>query len=77
MIFWYSGDHYIHLYWSSVPLDKSPILAYCPGPVLPVNHAHVLVTGEGCRTARATVPTEFMVDGKKAGPGIYRLTFYW
>ncbi|XP_045200406.2 filamin-B-like isoform X2 [Mercenaria mercenaria] len=67
------GDHYIHLYWSSVPLEKSPILAYCPGPVLPVNHAHVLVTGDGCRTARATVPTEFMVDGKKAGPGIPRV----
>lgn len=67
------GDHYIHLYWSSVPLDKSPILAYCPGPVLPVNHAHVHVTGDGCTTARATVPTEFMVDGKKAGPGIPRV----
>lgn len=63
------GDHYIHLYWSSVPLDKSPILAYCPGPVLPVNHAHVVVTGEGRDTARATVPAEFIVDGKKAGPG--------
>lgn len=67
------GDHYIHLYWSSVPLDKSPILAYCPGPVLPVNHAHVLVTGEGCHVARATVPTEFMIDGKKAGPGVPRV----
>ncbi|XP_052216594.1 filamin-A-like isoform X3 [Dreissena polymorpha] len=67
------GDHYIHLYWSSVPLDKSPILAYCPGPVLPVNHAHVNVVGEGAQLARATVPAEFIVDGKKAGPGIPRV----
>lgn len=67
------GDHYIHLYWSSVPLDKSPILAYCPGPVLPINHARVIVSGEGATTARATVPVEFIVDGKKAGPGIPRV----
>ncbi|XP_052782303.1 filamin-B-like isoform X2 [Mya arenaria] len=67
------GDHYIHLYWSSVPLDRSPILAYCPGPVLPVNHAHVILRGEGSSTARSTVPAEFMVDGKKAGPGIPRV----
>lgn len=69
VIRYFPGDHYIHMYWSSVPLDKSPILAYCPGPVLPVNHAHVVVTGEGRDTARATVPAEFIVDGKKAGPG--------
>ncbi|KAL4219915.1 hypothetical protein ACF0H5_020327 [Mactra antiquata] len=70
------GDHYIHLYWSSVPLDKSPILAYCPGPVLPVNHALVHVTGEGHQTARATVFAEFMIDGKKAGPGVPRVRMH-
>ena len=65
------GDHYIHLYWSNAPLDRSPILAYCPGPALPINHAQVIIRGEGHIAARATVPAEFMVDGKQAGPGMY------
>ena len=64
-----SGDHYIHLYWSQVPLEGSPILAYCPGPVLPLDHTQVVIRGTGHQFARATVPAEFMIDGKQAGPG--------
>ncbi|KAK3602502.1 hypothetical protein CHS0354_022370 [Potamilus streckersoni] len=70
------GNHYIHLFWSDVPLDMSPILAYCPGPVLPVDYTKVLVTGQGCATARAMVKAEFMIDGRKAGPGIPRAQMY-
>lgn len=64
------GDHYIHLYWSDIPLDSSPILAYCPGPILPVDYTKVILTGSGLREARATVPAVFMINGKKAGPGV-------
>lgn len=69
----YVGDHYIHLYWSDVPLDTSPILAYCPGPILPVDHTKVVLSGSGLREARATVPAEFLINGKKAGPGKLRM----
>ena len=65
------GDHYIHLYWSDVPLDFSPLLAYCPGPILPVDHTKVKVTGTGATQARSQVMAEFMIDGKLAGPGNY------
>jgi hypothetical protein len=67
--FHFTGDHYIHLYWSDIPLDSSPILAYCPGPILPIDHSRVMLTGSGLREARATVPAEFLINGKKAGPG--------
>ena len=69
LILYYSGDHYIHLYWSQVPLEKSPIIAYCPGPLLPIDHRQVIIRGTGHEFARATVPAEFMIDGKLAGPG--------
>ncbi|KAL3848275.1 hypothetical protein ACJMK2_019143 [Sinanodonta woodiana] len=72
----HEGNHYIHLFWSDVPLDMSPILAYCPGPMLPVDYTKVVVTGQGCETARAMVIAEFMIDGKKAGPGIPRVQMY-
>ncbi|KAJ8310288.1 hypothetical protein KUTeg_012153 [Tegillarca granosa] len=65
-----SRDHYIHLYWSDVPLDFSPVLGYCQGPELPIDHTKVVVSGKGLQQARATVPAEIKVDGKKAGPGI-------
>ncbi|VDI30244.1 filamin [Mytilus galloprovincialis] len=64
------GDHYIHLYWSDIPLDSSPIIAYCPGPILSVDHSKVILTGSGLREARAAVPAEFLINGKKAGPGV-------
>ncbi|KAH9514217.1 hypothetical protein Btru_028397 [Bulinus truncatus] len=64
------GDHYIHLYWSDAPLDISPLLAYCPGPTMPVDATKVLVVGKGAEMARATVPARFKIDGQKAGPGV-------
>ncbi|XP_060074083.1 filamin-A-like [Ylistrum balloti] len=67
------GDHYIHLYWSNVPLDSSPILSYCPGPILPIDHTKVKVTGKGIKEARAGVRMEFRIDGKLAGPGVPRV----
>ncbi|XP_022287770.2 filamin-A-like [Crassostrea virginica] len=67
------GDHYIHVYWSDVPLDTSPILAYCPGPILPVDHTKVVIEGKGKEKARALVPAEFIINGKSAGPGTPRV----
>lgn len=67
------GDHYIHLYWSNVPLDSSPILSYCPGPILPIDHTKVKVTGKGITEARAGVRMEFVIDGKLAGPGVAKV----
>nr|KAG5708293.1 hypothetical protein BaRGS_021227 [Batillaria attramentaria] len=67
------GDHYIHLYWSEAPLELSPLLAYCAGPPLPVDARQVVLTGQGAMWARATVKSEFMVDGRKAGPGKVRV----
>ena len=52
-----------------MPLEGSPILAYCPGPVLPIDHTQVVIRGTGHQYARATVAAEFMIDGKLAGPG--------
>ncbi|XP_067668452.1 filamin-A-like isoform X2 [Haliotis asinina] len=69
----HEGDHYIHIYWSDVPLEWSPLLAYCPGPILPVDVTKVHVVGNGAVSARATVQAEFVVDGKKAGPGVCRV----
>ena len=67
--FMWAGDHYIHVYWSDVPLDTSPILAYCPGPILPVDHTKVVIEGKGKEKARALVPAEFIINGKSAGSG--------
>lgn len=67
------GDHYIHVYWSDVPLDSSPILAYCPGPPLPVDHTKVVIEGKGKEKARALVPAEFLINGRFAGPGTPRV----
>ncbi|XP_062580675.1 filamin-A-like [Saccostrea cucullata] len=66
------GDHYIHIYWSDVPLDSSPILSYCPGPILPIDHTKVVIEGKGRETARALVPAEFLINGRQAGPGTPR-----
>ncbi|KAL8618839.1 hypothetical protein ACOMHN_000846 [Nucella lapillus] len=63
------GDHYIHLYWSEAPLECSPLLGYCMGPPLPVDASKVLLMGQGAEVARATVPANFLVDGRRAGPG--------
>lgn len=57
------------MYWSDVPLDSSPILAYCPGPPLPVDHTKVVIEGKGKEKARALVPAEFLINGRFAGPG--------
>ena len=67
--FLFKGEHHIHLYWSGVPVEYSPLLAFCPGPPLPVDASQVIVVGEGRETARATVMAHFIVDGRKAGPG--------
>ncbi|GFN79028.1 filamin-a [Plakobranchus ocellatus] len=64
------GDHYVHLYWSDSPIDASPILAFCPGPQLPVDATMVVISGKGAETARATLTTDFMIDGRRAGPGV-------
>ncbi|KAK6194796.1 hypothetical protein SNE40_000352 [Patella caerulea] len=67
------GDHYIHIYWNESPLAVSPILAYCDGPVLPIDHSKVVLRGEGCKRARKGVMAEFIVDGRLAGPGKCRV----
>ncbi|RUS89528.1 hypothetical protein EGW08_002716 [Elysia chlorotica] len=64
------GDHYIHLYWSESPIECSPILAYCPGPQLPVNATRVTISGQGAELGRVEVRTDFLIDGRKAGPGV-------
>jgi hypothetical protein len=53
-----------------VPLDSSPILSYCPGPTLPIDHSKVVIEGKGKDAARALVPAEFLINGRYAGPGI-------
>ncbi|XP_064615046.1 filamin-A-like isoform X2 [Liolophura sinensis] len=63
------GDHYIHLYWSDVPVQNSPLLGYCPGAKPPLDYTKVAVRGPGREEARATVQTYFFVDGRLAGPG--------
>lgn len=45
------------------------MLGYCQGKPLPVDASKVMLTGQGAEVARATVETEFIVDGRKAGPG--------
>ncbi|CAG5132066.1 unnamed protein product, partial [Candidula unifasciata] len=69
----HEGDHYIHLYWSHVPLEFSPLHAYCPGPPLPIDASKVRVEGHGAEAARATVPAEFIINGMQAGPGAPRV----
>ncbi|XP_059161846.1 filamin-A-like isoform X3 [Physella acuta] len=69
----HEGDHYIHLYWSEVPLDYSPIQAYCPGPPTVVDASKVVITGKGAESGRATVTSKFIIDGKKAGAGVAKV----
>lgn len=63
------GDHYVHLYWCDISLDMSPLLGYCPGPMGELDSSKVVVTGRGSVEARALVPAEFIIDGRKAGKG--------
>ncbi|XP_041356367.1 filamin-A-like [Gigantopelta aegis] len=67
------GDHYIHLYWCDLALEFSPIVAFCAGPKLPIDASKVVVVGKGAEQARTMVSTEFMIDGRKAGPGVCRV----
>ncbi|KAL5004306.1 hypothetical protein ScPMuIL_017762 [Solemya velum] len=64
------GDHYIHMFWSEVPLDFSPIPAYCPGPDRPIDHTKVILEETGYQKGRATVPAQFIINGREAGPGV-------
>ncbi|GFR62843.1 filamin-A, partial [Elysia marginata] len=67
------GDHYVHLYWNETPIDCSPILAYCPGPPLPIDASQVAILGKGAESGRAKIRTEFVIDGRRAGPGVPRV----
>jgi hypothetical protein len=81
----YSGDYYVRVYWSKLPIDKFPIIATAvanvhspaslPLPCVPVPELPqirpdlVSVHGPGLSTARVLDPSDFVVDGHEAGPG--------
>ena len=65
----FSGNHYIHIFWSDVPLMNSPFLGYA----LPqhVDASKIILTGRGLREAVVREEAEFMIDGSQAGQGMF------
>lgn len=64
------GDHYVHLFWRGGPLSISPLLGHCQGTVIGIDPSKVLFQGRGSFEGRATVPAEFIIDGRKGGDGL-------
>ena len=67
MISDFSGNHYVHIFWSDVPLMKSPFLGYAVPQH--VDASKIILTGRGLREAVVREESEFMIDGSQAGQG--------
>ncbi|KAL4220761.1 hypothetical protein ACF0H5_021155 [Mactra antiquata] len=61
------GTHYIHLFWSDIPLVNSPFLGFA------VQHtpdaSKLILTGRGLKEAVVREEAEFVIDGSQAGRG--------
>ncbi|XP_074658482.1 filamin-B-like isoform X2 [Tubulanus polymorphus] len=63
------GKHIIKIYWSDIPLPRTPLTGIAVRQELPVDHTKVVLIGRGLKEARVKEEAEFMIDGSEAGPG--------
>ncbi|XP_023244649.1 filamin-B-like [Centruroides sculpturatus] len=63
------GEYYIYIYYSDLPLPKSPFLAFAGESGLTLDHTRVVLRGHGLTGARVADEAEFIIDGSEAGPG--------
>lgn len=61
------GNHYIHLFWSDVPLANSPFLGYAVRAH--ADPSKLILTGRGLKEAVVREEAEFLIDGSQAGKG--------
>ena len=61
------GNHYIHLFWSDIPLESSPYLGYAVK--YHADPSKLILTGKGLKEAIVREEAEFMIDGSQAGAG--------
>ena len=63
-----AGSHYIHLFWSDLPLVSSPFHGFA------IQHtpdaSKLILTGRGLKEASVREEAEFYIDGTQAGPGM-------
>ncbi|VDP21298.1 unnamed protein product [Soboliphyme baturini] len=65
-----AGDYSLYLYWSGSLVPSCPLLAIAKlDKTSDVDPMKVLVSGEGIKEARTKVESEFIIDGRQAGPG--------
>ncbi|XP_060571832.1 filamin-A-like isoform X3 [Ruditapes philippinarum] len=61
------GPHYIHIFWSDIPLVNSPFLGFA------IQHtpdaSKLILTGRGLKEAVVREEAEFIIDGSQAGRG--------
>lgn len=63
------GEYYIYIYYSDLPLVKSPFLAFAGEVGSTLDHTRVVLRGHGLTGARVSEEAEFIIDGSEAGPG--------
>ncbi|XP_052216963.1 filamin-A-like [Dreissena polymorpha] len=61
------GSHYIHLFWSDLPLVNSPFHGYAIQQV--PDASKLILTGRGLKEATVREEAEFVIDGSQAGKG--------
>ena len=66
-IFFFSGSHYIHLFWSDIPLTNSPFHGFAIQQV--ADASKLILTGRGLKEAVVREEAEFVIDGSQAGRG--------
>ncbi|KAH3805175.1 hypothetical protein DPMN_133471 [Dreissena polymorpha] len=62
-----AGSHYIHLFWSDLPLVNSPFHGYAIQQV--PDASKLILTGRGLKEATVREEAEFVIDGSQAGKG--------
>ncbi|XP_072180016.1 filamin-A-like [Diadema setosum] len=64
------GEHELKVMWSGYPIKGSPIKIFCKTEEVPIDHTKVRVRGEGMEVGKVFKPSEFIIDGAGAGPGV-------
>lgn len=62
-----TGSHYIHLFWSDIPLSNSPFHGYAIQQT--PDASKLILTGRGLKEAVVREEAEFIIDGSQAGRG--------
>ncbi|XP_071838395.1 filamin-C-like isoform X3 [Apostichopus japonicus] len=63
------GNCIIKVMWAGSHIKGSPFEGYAREKELPIDNTKVVIKGEGIRSTKVYVPTEFIIDGTQAGAG--------